>query len=53
MPWIVSVPYTRDGKTEIRRIETNVNDASNAIPQASQRNPAEGFDWEKAEVEEV
>jgi hypothetical protein len=53
MSWIVSVPFGHDGKTELRRIETDVKDASNAIPQAKQRNPDNGFDWEKAQVEEV
>ena len=53
MPWIVSVPFGYDGKTELHKIEADVNDASNAIPQAKQRNPGNGFDWEKAEVEEV
>ncbi len=53
MTWIVSVPYTHGGKTERRRIETDVKDASNAIPQAKQRNQDAGFDWEHAEIEEV
>lgn len=53
MPWIVSVPFTDSGKTEIRKIETDVKDGANAIPQAKQRNQHAGFDWEKAQVDEV
>jgi hypothetical protein len=53
MSWIVVVPYTHDGKTELRKIETDVKDASNAIPQAKQRNQDHGFDWEQAQVKEI
>lgn len=53
MPWIVSVPYEQDGKTEIQIIKTDVRDASNAIAQARQRNQGHGFDWDNAQVEEV
>ena len=53
MSWIVSVPFTNEGKTELRRIETDVKDGANAIPQAKQRNQGDGFDWEKAHAKEV
>jgi hypothetical protein len=51
MPWIVSVPFTNDGKTELRTIETDVEDGSNAISQAKHRNEGPGFDWDQAQVE--
>jgi hypothetical protein len=50
MTWIVTVPFQTTAGREMRTIETNVKDASNAIPQAKGRNPGQEFLWEEAEV---
>jgi hypothetical protein len=34
----------------LRTIPTDVRDAANAVPQATQRNPGRGYDWYNAEV---
>jgi hypothetical protein len=51
--FVVIVPFSLDGVTENRRIETDVKDPSNAIAQAKARNQGKGFDWDSAELEKA
>jgi hypothetical protein len=48
--WMVMVRFGRGLRSVVRKIPTEVRDASTAIPWASLRNPGQGFDWDSAEV---
>jgi hypothetical protein len=47
---MVMVPCGQGSQRTVRATPTEVRDATNAVPQAAQRNPGPEYDWYNAEV---